>query len=84
MPVAIPSVTRPSSPIQRFSKAYLRKNAAALKMRTIATHPNHFCPMTASRCSARSPSTRSAWTGSGAGEGSTGRTEGGGASITGV
>ena len=40
-PAATSSVTRPSSPIQRFSNAYLRKNAAAKRIRMTAAQPSH-------------------------------------------
>src|ERR1019366_755022 len=50
-PAATPIDTLPNSPIQRFSKAYFRKNAAAQKISSTAIQPTHFWPMTVSRLS---------------------------------
>src|ERR1041384_4632017 len=38
-PNAIPIATRPTSPIQRLSKAYFKKNAVANRISTIAAQP---------------------------------------------
>jgi len=38
-PKAIPIATRPTSPIQRLSKAYFKKNAVANRISTIAAQP---------------------------------------------
>src|ERR1043165_2529371 len=40
-----PIVTRPSSPIQRLSNAYLRKNAVANRISATAAQPNQRRPM---------------------------------------
>jgi len=54
MPNAIPIDTRPSSPIQRLSKAYFKKNAVAKRISMTATQPTPRRPMSDSSSKASS------------------------------
>src|SRR5829696_258513 len=58
MPKVMPSPTRPSSPIQRFSNAYFRKKAVAKRISAIAAQPTQRRPIRDSSCAALSEGAR--------------------------
>src|SRR5215213_1932441 len=77
MPNTMPIDTRPSSPIQRLSNAYFRKNAVAKRIITTAIQPTQRRPIVDSRSKALSVRV-----GGGAAGGGSGAI-GGGAGVTG-
>src|SRR6185369_8029292 len=77
MPNVMPIETRPSSPIQRLSNAYFRKNAVAKRISTIATQPTPRRPISDSSSKAFSAEVLR---GGGGGSGAIG---GGGGGVTG-
>src|SRR6185369_12500531 len=72
MPNVMPIDTRPSSPIQRLSNAYFRKNAVAKRISTTATQPTPRRPISDSSSKALSDVVGNAGRGGGGGSGAIG------------